>query len=401
MNEKTLYIHAGGPKTGTTALQNFFEINFHRLEGLGFAYENRVNIKSEYEINSGNGLLLYETLSFKDITDIEIDSLVLSYFGQCNYAICSSECFSKFDARVWRKLLESSVRLCVKVKVIIYVRNFIPFLLSAYDQVIKQDGEWRLFDEWAVQDGFQHASLSKGLQIIAGELPRENIHVLHYDRLSSNLIRSFFDVLGINSSFEVDQNDQRRQVNRSLTNEEREALLTVNKALGNAYSQELSDLLINANPNALGEPIVYHKTTEKLFLAQYNNEVNWLNNAFFNGQSVVSVLPIDLEKTIGKEPIIEPAHNSEVGKQVLNWALEKLKTIQGETENKLLYTLNYAVKNTTGASHSDIPADFDSIVYLLLNRDVLRAGFDPIQHFIIHGKQEGRAYKFLNRQTLR
>jgi hypothetical protein len=35
----------------------------------------------------------------------------------------------------------------------------------------------------------------------------------------------------------------------------------------------------------------------------------------------------------------------------------------------------------------------------LLNPDVLRAGVDPIQHFIIHGKNEGRVYKFLNRQS--
>lgn len=396
MTDKTFFIHAGGTKTGTSALQNFFEINASRLERFDFAYEHRSNINSEYEINSGNGVLLYQTLSsFTSITDNEIDSLVLSYFGGCNNAICSSECFSSFEAHNWKRLVESTGRIGAKLKVIFYFRNIIPFLVSAYDQVIKQEGEWKLFDEWAEQESCHHAIAPKALRIIVNEIPKENIHVLHYDRVKADLIKSFLYILGIDPSFEVDPNEQSRQVNRSLTGEEREALIAVNKVLGKVYSTELSNLFIYAKPNLRGEPVSYHQTTIEFLLDHFSNEVDWVNKTFFNDQDIVSVLPFEsVKETQSEKPAIQSARNGNAEKQVLNWALEKLKTIQYETKQRLLHILRNAAQNTSGISHPDIPDDYDPIAYLLLNPDLFHAGVEPFHHFSNHGRNEGRRYKF-------
>jgi hypothetical protein len=115
---------------------------------------------------------------------------------------------------------------------------------------------------------------------------------------------------------------------------------------------------------------------------------------------VASVLPMKSQQNQNQDLPIKPTSDCAEEMQVLNWVLEKIKTIQDETEQRLFIALNNAAQEKSGKFHPDIPADFDSIAYLLLNRDVYRAGFDPVQHFIIHGKREGRAYKFLNRQTL-
>lgn len=40
-----------------------------------------------------------------------------------------------------------------------------------------------------------------------------------------------------------------------------------------------------------------------------------------------------------------------------------------------------------------LPEGFDSSVYLKLNPDVAAAGVDPVEHFLRHGAQEGRAYR--------
>jgi hypothetical protein len=398
MTDKTLFIHAGGPKTGSSALQNFFEINAARLESLGFAYENRLHIEHDYEINSGNGLLLYELMLVAATTDDEIDSLVSSYFGQCDNAICSSEYFTEFSGHHWKRLVESSLRLGVQLKVIFYVRNVIPFFLSVYDQVIKRHGEWREFDEWVLEATWQHGT---ALRKIAEELPITSMQVLHFDQARTSLLRGFLDILGVDVTFEIDSKDQNRQVNRSLTNEERETLITVNKALGAAYSQEVSELLIYANPNIRGEPAPCHNTTAELLLDRYNFEVNWVNNTFFNGQAVVSVLPIEaITETPCQKLTTEPKQKGNVEKQVLNWALEKLKTIKDETEQTIMNAVNIATQNTSVKSHPDIPIDFDPLAYLLLNLDVLRAGFDPVKHFIQYGKHEERVYKFVKRQSL-
>lgn len=398
MTDRTLYVHAGGSKTGSTALQNFFEINASRLESLGFAYENRVRINSAYQINSGNGKSLFTKLP-STTTGNEIDSLVLSYFGRCNNAICSSEYFAEFDTHHWKKLFESSMRLDVKLKVIFYVRNVIPYFQSVYDQNIKRHGEWRSFDEWVAGQDWQHA---KALQTIAGVLPKPSIQVLHFDLTKTNLIRGFLDILGIDSLFEVNQNDQIRLVNRSLTGEERETLKAINKVLGDTYSKELSDLLIYANPNIQVEPVSFTKTTTDSLLALFNDKVGWVNKTFFNGQTAVSILPIEPEKgTLSQSAEITPTHNNHLEKQIFNWAIEKLKAIQDGPAQRIpqhiLNILNNAAQNDLSGFHPELPADFDSLAYLLLNPSVLHGGYDPVQHFIHFGEREGRPYKFLKK----
>jgi hypothetical protein len=392
MADKTLFIHAGGAKTGSSALQNFFHINASQLESLGFAYENRLHIEHDYEIGSANGMLLYGILSSATAADNEIDSAVLSYFGRCNSAICSSEFFAELDISGWKKLFESSKRLDVKLKVIFYVRNVIPYLLSAYDQIIKRHGGDELFDEWVKKATWQHG---KALRIITDELPKSSIQVIHFDHERTNLIRGFLAILGVDASFKIDPNDQRRQVNRSLTNEERNALIAVNKVLGAAYSKELSELLIYANPNAQGEPATYTKATVDSLLANFNTEVNWVNSFFFNDKTVVSVLPFKREEKIPSETSkIKPEEKGDVERRLLGWALEKLKTIKDETEQTIMEAVKVSSYNNSRNFHADLPADFDVLAYLLINRDILHAGVDPIKHFIDYGIREGRIYKF-------
>jgi hypothetical protein len=420
MTNRTLYLHAGGSKTGSSAIQNFLEANYSRLRDLGFSYENRVNINDAYSINSGNGLLLYSELSKVTITDDEIDSLLLSYFGQCNLAICSCEYFAELCALNWKRLFESTIRLHVKLKVIFYVRNVIPFFQSAYDQVIKRHGVWDSFDNWVAQPGKVDRQNVRALRTIADEIPLSNIKVNHYDSEKSGLISGFLDNLGIDTLFENAQNEQKRLVNRSLTDEERETLKIVNKTLGQRYSAELSDLLIKNHPECLGRPAAYNKTTVDLLFTRYNNDLDWVNNTFFNGQSVVTVLPIKKNKQISLYHHLHqnlyalwkhvragvrhesqkdrsegvPIHNDKIEIIVLVWALDKLKTIRHETGERIFDVLIDAANKKSHLNiDSRVPADFDVFAYLLLNQDVVYSGIDPIQHYINHGKQEGRLYK--------
>jgi hypothetical protein len=384
MTERTLFIHAGGSKTGSSAIQDFLGMNKPKLARSGIAFENW----ETHEYQTNNGILLYNALLSPCMTKNEIDGLVLSYFGKCNNAICSSEYFQLLQAQNWKKLLESLFRLGVTLKVIMYVRNVIPFLLSSYDQAIKHHGENREFDQWVDECDYGHAS---ALRIIVDLIPRSNIQVLHFESEKANLIRCFLDSLGIDSTFKIKHESSKRKVNRSLTNEERELFIFLNKTNRKAYIQELFDLFVYVKPNALGEPATYHKTMEEVLVLRFSNEVDWINNTFFEGKPVVSVLPM---KSV-KNQIIKPIHVCSADMQILGWALEKLKTIQNETECRILDSLNNAVSQNASKNYPpEIPAHFDALAYLLLNRDVLHSGMDPIQHYINHGKTEGRRYSF-------
>ncbi|WP_020562656.1 hypothetical protein [Methylosarcina fibrata] len=391
MADKTLFVHAGGSKTGSSALQNFFYFNVSRLEHLGFAYENRYPVEHEHEIANANGRLLYDLMSSSTFADDDVDNLLLSYFGRCDNAICSSEFLAELNAGGWKRLYESSLRIGVQLKVIFYVRNVIPFFQSAYDQIIKRHGAHQLFDDWVTKAFWQHG---RSLLRIATEMPRSNLQVVHYDQARAHLIRGFLDILGVDPSFRIDPRDQSRQVNRSLTQEERKILIAVNKALGAAYSMELSDLLIYANPDARGEPASYSQATVDLLQERFNPEVHWVNTYFFEDQPVVSVLPYSSGKN---EPIVrlneEEKQKNTVEKQVLNWAIEKLKTFRDETESLIAHAIRVAARSEA-KDHPDLPADFDVLSYLLINRDVLHAGVDPIQHYLNYGRNEKRAYNY-------
>jgi hypothetical protein len=126
MTERTLFIHAGGSKTGSSAIQNFLEFNATKLESIGYAYENRLNIKDYNRVTAGNGLLLFKAIKSVTTSNNEKDSLVLSYFGNSNIGICSSEFFADFNACDWNGLLTQSGNI---------TQRYVKFLMKYLKQI--------------------------------------------------------------------------------------------------------------------------------------------------------------------------------------------------------------------------------------------------------------------------
>ena len=100
-HDKVLFVHAGGAKTGTSALQNFLKMEKDQLYKLGYSYENSPAMASEYGMNSGNGELLYAKLRDAAPTDDDIGRVILSYFNGTRRAICSSESLQDLDLESW------------------------------------------------------------------------------------------------------------------------------------------------------------------------------------------------------------------------------------------------------------------------------------------------------------
>lgn len=336
MTEKTLFIHAGGTKTGSSAIQNFLEIHAPRLDPYGFSYANRLNIDSKYEIHSGNGVSLFMLLTSTNFTANELDNLVLSYFENRNNAICSSEIFEDFDAPTWKILIESTERLAIKLLVIYYVRNMIPFFSSMYDQGIKRHGIWQEFNEIAMtMMTWNHV---QALRPLVDGVSISRMRVLHYDSHSKDLIRSFLDNLGIDNSFKVEEPDRTRIVNRSLTNDERDHIRFINKIFGEKYSTEVSNFLLNTNQSASAEKINCSKNIVDELINRYKSDLDWINSTFFTGQNVLSFH--DAEPLDNQQDPLHPStetiiyNTCSVEKQLLNWALMKLKSCENEIQNK-------------------------------------------------------------------
>jgi hypothetical protein len=75
----------------------------------------------------------------------------------------------------------------------------------------------------------------------------------------------------------------------------------------------------------------------------------------------------------------------------LDIALRALRAhFEAEVEQSSLH--QKLVDHAAGLERTDTA--FDSVHYLLMHADVLRAGIDPWLHFQQHGREEGRAASF-------
>jgi hypothetical protein len=395
---KALYVHAGGTKTGPSALQNVLEMERDKLRQFELSYENRCGIKTVHEITSGNGSRLLELLRDRKSTDDDLGRLILSYFNGTRRAICSCEGLEDLDQKTWTRFVRLTRDLNVHLEIIFYVRDVIPFLGSGYDQVIKRHGEYRPFAQWVGQADWNHGL---ALKRMAAEIAVHNIHVMHYEEGTRSVVEKFLNVFELDATFNVEPLYKDAQVNRSLTKRERETLKFANSVLGETYGRDLSDLLIYSNPNATSEPVFVSKRMSKLILDRFASDVKWVNATFFNGRDVVSVLApekvTDRKATSFKS--WNPLERNVSDKLSYIWAVNKLGTTKTDVERLTLDKLNSAAVRYGGRPHPDLPGDFNVLAYLAMNPDVLFSGVDPIQHYLVNGRAEGRLYKYGSANT--
>ena len=409
MKHKTLYIHAGGGKTGTSGVQIFLSLIASQLKSHDYFYDHSLDTTATSTSSCGNGLPLFHLLKKNNFTEAKLDDLLLRYFGPCSNAICSSEYLSSCTPMHWERLNESSRRLNISVNVIFYVRDLVPFMLSAYDQFIKNHHEHRSFDEWARHSRYariwRHA---EGLRSIAAILPRSSIRVIHYKERSTDSIQSFLDLLGLGDIAPVNRKAFPSRLNRSLTPKERKILIALKSASTGVVgkplrTKELADLFMHSHPNPEAEQETCNSALASMLAARFENDVNWINDTFFGGSEVVSVSKSSGQQNSRETSATTTATDGSTESIALEWATEELVTAQSRAQHELLNRLDRIVKHYSQQwrpllPHPQRPSDFDVLAYVLLNRDVLLADIDPVMHFIAHGMSEGRSYSFLEEQ---
>ncbi|WP_321884423.1 hypothetical protein [Paraburkholderia bannensis] len=390
--EPVLFLHAGGPKTGSSALQSFLEINSEKLEGLGISYNNKAGVSFEYQISSGNGAFLFEALSKFHLNVAYIDEVVKSYFNDTSVAICSKEQFGDLSSEQWRALAAVCESAGIRLHVIFYVRNVIPFIKSSYDQLIKRHGLNEDFDKWVETTEWSHA---RALRAMAEAIAPEAITVIGYDANKERVVDSFVELIGARS-LKATSNPI---VNRSLTRLERELLRKVNRHTGSVFSTELSDRMIYANPHALSESIEVGEHVEDLLEQRYKEDIDWINRTFFEREPVVALgrqarrsvdaRDLALPEVSAADRAHEDVHVSH--ELVLDWALEKLSGARDSGIHQVAGALSRIDWHL--ADDPSLPTDFDAIAYLLKNPDLIAAGVPPFMHYVNYGRNEaGRTW---------
>lgn len=215
---KTLYVHIGTPKTGTTAIQNFCIVNRKILQKNGFCFPA---LKYRYIGKPGfkNGMFLTsrvydpqngrqpeeekrrfeEGLSRIEALFQKYDNVILSDEGIWYHVRHGRE-------SLWEELKEAGDRAGYTVKVIVYLRRQDHLLVSSYNQKIKRRGfmktnntlTWKEYSD--KYNKHINPDYYKTLKCAADVLGRENIIARRYDRKhlkGGDSREDFLDVLGL------------------------------------------------------------------------------------------------------------------------------------------------------------------------------------------------------------
>ena len=375
--KKILYLHLGGCKTGSSAIQNYCERNYNHLGRRGISYNKRVGITHPQQITSGNGMNLYLALLHEE-SDRAIEHLLIEYMGKHERAICSSEALMYLSAQQFNRLFILALKNNILIHVVFYVRDVIPYFASQYDQAIKREAYSKSFYQFIQEEEYDHWTI---LTDLVANLDYIELTVLHYEYAKLNVIGSFLTIMKISLSYSDVIRENGIRVNRSLNTVERRTLKALNRKFGNRYGNAISDHILYNTENIPSDSIQLSER-ESLFLREkYTPIVDQINHSFFNDRPNLS---------IGEIKDVPPYNSIEYKK-----TLRRLVHQFFDQENKRLEDIHNVVRqyeNDLIAANALLPTDFNLYDYLVLNPDIYESKINPVEHYLLCGSRERRPY---------
>lgn len=274
---KTLFLHVGLSKTGSSALQSWLSLNHQQLKEQGVDYADLSPNAKDGKITAGNGVSLFHACNNKDWTEVE-RLINYVYFKGSDKAIISSETLQNICMESAKKIKEISLRNGIRVKVILFARSAYELLYSNYLQGVKRHGFTFSFGE---NEGLgykpQRSFIEKYLSVYGDDLVSFN-----YDVNKNNIFKVFSDVVGIDFEKTTLKNNK---VNRSLTYSESVLLRNLNSMHNGIFSTKISDFLIDRTPEKETE-VFYSKEIFDRVKRNSSEDLSWLNEMVFQSENL-------------------------------------------------------------------------------------------------------------------
>lgn len=241
---KTLYLHIGTFKTGTTSIQRFLNINQKILLEEGIFYPEKLMEGNWFEGNNGNNGNLYPlALHIRDPkVQIGIETL-RKLFIQHEKILLSGEDFWGVDDKSLR--LKMLKELDIKIVVLVYLRRQDKYIDSMCNQLIKsgrlsfENKEISNFDiDWF------HADYYEELKKIESIIGKDNLKIRVFEKeqlYGNDLFKDFIYSLDLQFS---NSYKKIKNVNESLCNKYREIRNICNLALNNSYGPKYKNFLV-------------------------------------------------------------------------------------------------------------------------------------------------------------
>ena len=232
---KTLYLHIGMPKTGTTSIQTFCELNRELLKEMGYWYPESIHKYKNVSIRRNGHFLVGQCKDSEGKRNKKKENtlfkkglqMIVDGFNTYDSIILSDENLwhgsIKHRKNLWTLLKEHSANHNYKIKVIIYLRRQDDLILSWLNQKIKcgwSCGGVLTWESYLENPDTIVMDYAKYLDIIAGELGKESLCVRIFERgkfkgEDGTLISDFLDAVGL--PFDADYTMEEGFSNTALT----------------------------------------------------------------------------------------------------------------------------------------------------------------------------------------
>lgn len=286
---KTLYIHIGTPKTGTTSIQNFCGLNREKLKEQGVLYPI-MNYHYERKSVNRNGYFLHGVIKEngtrnkekeKQVFDSELQYIV-DCFKENDTILLSDESIwwatSTRRKGLWKDLKKHSEQHNYQIKVIVYLRRQDQFMMSRYNQKLKTDfvASTQSFDEYfADMNGRFKCVMDYRDRIdnIAKSISKENVIVKRFDRnyfYNGDLNQDFLNILGVKVDDSFQQLKETANTGISVQSGEIKRVLNRLKPITMAENNKLLEIL-NECENVLPESNTSLMSTDEVknFMEQF------------------------------------------------------------------------------------------------------------------------------------
>lgn len=334
---KTLHLHIGFPKTGSSALQSWFSNNADALSRQGIEYADLAPLAKAGEATSGNGYTLYKALLEQDTTQAA-QLLRDVYFGDSGNreAIVSCEflcALSRPKLEPLRGILEQQN---IEIHIIAYLRSFYERAYSAHFQDIRHKGRSEALSADDVEElvARTQRNLLKYSRKFDGRMT-----VLNYDDPQRNIFEAFTQTVGIDAST-LEAVEAR--VNRGFSNEEAKVMRELNTLHDGRFAASLSKFLIRSAPQRPSQTY-YDPSVLDQARADARIDLDLINTKF----DVTPPVTLDLFELRGANDSGQD-NALEIYAQVAEWLLDYAPATDDHTSFKEFFSSTTSLLETRG-----------------------------------------------------
>lgn len=209
---KTLYIHIGTMKTGSTAIQTFLYSNRDYLNKNNFAFPERVFEYPE-KPNRRNGTFLAvaadlngreDRLYDASIVEQQISTIEKCFESSDNVILTEETAWQHITVdrkEAWERLIKRSQEAGIRIKVVVYLRRQDLYIESYWKQAIKYS-RYKWSFEHCLEKYPKKIKLDylSNLDEIAASIGKENIIVRRYQREDleeGDVVVDFLSIVGL------------------------------------------------------------------------------------------------------------------------------------------------------------------------------------------------------------